>query len=152
MDDCTSSHIILSSFSLCIGGNNLGAAWGGALVKLLKAGCSITSLDIEKSGVGSKTTRGVLESVKETRAIRELNLSGNTIDKKGGQILCECLSSRSVNLRIVSIRNCGISKTVMGEIGKNLQQNTTLREFDASGNDLKDVSSFINEHPFTFGQ
>ena len=28
----------------------------------------------------------------------------------------------------------------MTELGKNLQQNTTLREFNASGNDLKDVS------------
>lgn len=105
----------------------------------MKGGSTLASLDISKSGVGAKTTRGVLEAVKEHRAIRELNLSGNSIDKKGGQILCECLSSRSVNLRILAVRGCGIPKNVMCELGKNLQQNTTLRDFDVSGNEIKDV-------------
>ena len=78
--------------------------------------------------------------MKEHRAIRELDLSDNSIDKKGGAILCDCLSSRAVNLRKLSISGCGIPRSTMTELGKNLQQNTTLREFNASGNDLKDVS------------
>lgn len=79
--------------------------------------------------------------MKEHRAIRELTLSGNGIDKKGGQILCECVGSRSVNLRKVYIQGCGIPKSIMNELGKNLQQNTTIREIDVSGNEIKDLES-----------
>ena len=83
----------------------------------------------------------ILEAVKEVRAIRELTLSGNAIDKKGGQILAECIGSRSVNLRKVYIQGCGIPKGIMGDLGKNLQQNTTIRELDVSGNDIKDLEA-----------
>jgi len=127
--------------TLIIGGNSFGSTWGSALVKMLKAGSALSALDVAKTGIGSKATRGILESVKEHRAIRELTLSGNGIDKKGGQILCECIGSRSINLRKVFIQGCGIHKATMAELGKNLQQNTTLREFDASGNDIKDMDS-----------
>mmetsp|Transcript_107100 Transcript_107100/g.160117 ORF Transcript_107100/g.160117 Transcript_107100/m.160117 type:complete len:652 (+) Transcript_107100:677-2632(+) len=124
-----------------VGGNSLGSTWGSALVKMLAAGSSLSALDVSKTGIGSKSTRGILAAVKDHRAIRELTLSGNGIDKKGGQILCECLGSRSVNLRKVYIQGCGIPKAIMTELGKNLQQNTTLREFDVSGNDIKDIDS-----------
>jgi len=127
--------------NLIIGGNSFGSTWGSALVKLLKGGCSLASLDVSKTGIGSKSTRGILEAVKEHRALRELNLSGNGIDKKGGTILSECIGSRSVNLRKVYIQGCGIPKATMTELGKELQNNTTLREFSISGNDIKDMET-----------
>ena len=71
--------------------------------------------------------------------MRELNIGGNTIDKKGGVVLNECISSRAVNLRKLGIKKCGLDKKMLAGTGQSLQQNTTLREFDASGNEMKDV-------------
>lgn len=90
----------------------------------------------------------MLEAVKETHSIRELQISSNPIDKKGGQVLNECISSRAVNLRRLEITKCALDKRMLAAMGQSLQQNTTLHYFDVSGNDMKDVraAAFLQAH------
>jgi Ran GTPase-activating protein (RanGAP) involved in mRNA processing and transport len=79
-----------------------------------------------------------LAAIKETRGIRELFVSGNEIDKKGAQLLAECVSSSIVNLRKLAVSRCGLSKGAMLLLGQALMQSISLKELDVSGNELKD--------------
>ena len=63
--------VLTRAVSLYIGNNGLGSTWGSALVKLLKSGCSVTSLDVSRNGLGAKATRGVRVT---GRAFIRLNL------------------------------------------------------------------------------
>ena len=108
-------------------------------MKLLLSGtCTLTALDVSKNGLNAKNIKGILEAIKETRSIRELDISYNEIDKKGATLLADIVSSRSVNVRKLFVRKCGLPKQAGILIANALQQNTTIRELDYSFNDIKD--------------
>jgi hypothetical protein len=68
-----------------------------------------------------------------------LDVSYNEIDKAGGTLLAEIISSRNVGLRKLSVRNCSITKANTIAIANALLQNSSIRDFDFSGNQIKDV-------------
>ena len=118
----------------------MGASWGAALVKTLKNGeTPLSVLDISKNGIGAKNTKGIFEAIKAFPTLKELYISFNEIDRSAALMLTDIISSRAVTLRKLHVKKCKIPAVSSPQIAKALQENSTIQEFDFSGNPIKDV-------------
>lgn len=107
------------------------------LVKALKNNQHIHSLNLENCDITEKSEDSFKLLFPTMIALKEFNISKNTIRNKGATALVETLlEDKNCNIQHLNLSTCGLKIKAMQRIFKALRRNYTLKELLLDYNEL----------------
>lgn len=123
---------------LCLGLNQYQGNFGQYFADYLSKMKILEILDIRFLHVNVKSMCLIMKSIVSTciNKLKELVLSGNTIDSKTERELCKFISETK-SLELLGLRGCGLSYHSIVNICTKVKDNNTIKTLDLSGNSIK---------------
>lgn len=109
------SNTAVTDFSLRL--NRIGEEGGSQFFEKLKTNQAIVKLNVVSNGMGVESAKCIAEYLKATTVLQHIELSGNDMKDEGGKLLSEGVG-QCASLRVIDVRNCGLSEQEMTNIDK----------------------------------
>jgi len=107
---------------------------GKELVKVLRDGVHrLSKLDIKACDLNNDAMKEICEAIGDNKRLEELNLGGNIIKKKAGEILSDGLNSNK-SLRQLQLRNCSLTKGTLVLLLKMVRKHPAIKSLDIALN------------------
>lgn len=127
---------------ICIGLNECSPSFALNFPTYLHKIKTLEVLDVRYMNIPQKSMKDMLKALllASVSTMRELVLSGNTIDDKTMEVLIE-LIKKATQLNTIGLRGCGLSSKAVLNICNALVDNRSVKVLELSGNSIKHKNS-----------
>ncbi|XP_072466334.1 NACHT, LRR and PYD domains-containing protein 12-like isoform X2 [Notamacropus eugenii] len=125
---------------LDVSGNFIDDRAGKLLCNALEnQNCKLEKLSLASCCLTPEYSQNLLSALNSNESLKELDLSGNSLEEGGIKRLCMALANPNCKLEKLSLASCDLTSTCYPNLFSALRSNKSLKDLDLSGNSLEEM-------------